>query len=206
MKRTATNFLVDAIAFVAFVLLTATGLIERYLLPPGSGRFQSLWGWDRHQWGNLHYGIALVLMAALAAHIILHWNWIVCVVQGRRRDESGWRVALGVVGLLGLLGLAMAPFLSSVEPTGTPGRRPREGLPGQSSSRHEESSSASSINGSMTLPAIEQTTGVPVDVLIRELGLPADVPLDLNLGRLRRDHGFEMEDVRRIVAEHEQEP
>ena len=38
-QRTATNFVIDAIAFVAFVLLTATGLVERYLLPPGRGDF-----------------------------------------------------------------------------------------------------------------------------------------------------------------------
>jgi hypothetical protein len=55
------------------------------------------------------------------------------------------------------------------------------------------------ISGSMTLADVERATGVPPEILIRELGLPADVPRDENLGRLRREFGFEMNDVRRII-------
>jgi hypothetical protein len=198
-QRTATNFVIDAIAFVAFVLLTATGLVERYLLPPGTGRFQSLWGMNRHQWGEIHFWIALVLMGALATHILLHWKWIVRVIRGKQAETSGWRVALGVVGLFGLVGLSLAPFLATVEQTGQPGRGPER----QAEIQRDDAAAAShgEIRGSMTLAEVEQQTGVPVTVIIRELGLPSDVPRDENLGRLQRQFSFDLQDVRRIVKE-----
>lgn len=202
-RRTATNFAVDAAAFAAFVLLVATGLVERYLLPPGTGRFQSLAGMNRHEWGEVHFWIAMVLMIALAAHIVLHWNWIVCVVRGRRTEASGYRIALGVVGLLGLLGLSAAPFLAPVEQTGEPGRRQnrdaREQGPSDAPPADGGETSSVRIRGSMTLADVEQISKVPVDRILQQLGLPPDVPRDETLGRLRRTYGFEMSDVRRIV-------
>ncbi len=202
-RRTATNFVVDAVAFAAFVLLVATGLVERYLLPPGTGRFQSLAGMNRHQWGEVHFWIAMVLMTALAAHILLHWNWIVCVIRGRKTEASGYRVALGIVGLFGLLGLSAAPFLATVEQTGEPGRRrhqePREQGSGDAPSDSGSSGLGDQIRGSMTLEQVERMSGMSADRILRELGVPPDVSRDETLGRLRRTYGFEMHDVRRIV-------
>jgi len=52
----------------------------------------------------------------------------------------------------------------------------------------------------MTFAQIEETTGVPSDHIIEELGLPAGVQKDDRLGRLKRAYGFAIDDVRRIVA------
>ena len=54
----------------------------------------------------------------------------------------------------------------------------------------------------MTLHEVEEQTGVPAVVILRELGLPADLPTDEQLGRLRKKHGFEMHDIREIVQKH----
>ncbi len=115
MHRPTLNFLIDSVAFVAFSFLTTTGILTRYLLPPGSGRWATLWGLNRHQWGDLHFWVAVVLLGVLAIHLVLHWRWILCIVKGKRPDTSGWRVGLGLVGLIGLLGLAAAPLLAPVE-------------------------------------------------------------------------------------------
>ncbi len=202
IKRTTINFVIDAVAFVAFVLLTATGMVERYLLPPGTGRFQSLWQMDRHRWGDVHYWIAVVLMGALAAHICLHWKWITSVVRGRPSDASGWRMALGVVGLVGLVGLSLSPFLAEVQQTGVPGRRQHLETPGEPDSNQVGGLTADDLRGSMSFAEIEQATGVSATLILRELGLPEDVPRDTNLGQIRRQYGFEMDDVRRVVGQH----
>lgn len=222
MKRTTANFLVDAVAFVAFVLLTATGLVERYLLPPGTGHFRALWGMNRHQWGQIHFWIAVTLMAALALHVLLHWKWLVTVVRGRRPETSGWRVALGAVGLLGLLGLSVAPFLGVIEPTGTPGHRYQDTQQQRAAEQTNREQPASPrrkdvadenrslhagktgphIQGSMTLAELEKTTGVAVEIVLRELELPSDVPHEEKLGRLSHQYTFEIDDVRRIVDSH----
>ena len=192
MRRPAVNFIIDSLGFAGFVLLTATGVLMRYLLPPGSGRSTTTWALDRHEWGSIHFWLAITFLAVLAFHLFLHWRWIVAVLKGRPREGSGARVALGIVGLLALLALAIAPFLSPIErAVGAT----RALTPHSSGLERWES-----IRGSMTLAEIEETTGVPGDHIIEELGLPAGVQKDDRLGRLKRAYGFAIDDVRRIVA------
>ena len=198
MRKTNVNFVVDAAAFVAFVLLTASGVLLRYVLPPGSGRFSTLWGMDRHDWGRIHFWIAVFLLVALALHLFLHWRWVVSVVKGRQLEGSGVRAALAVVGVLALAGLAAAPFLGRVEQTGEPPHRLRAAEHGAGES-HD-------ISGSMSLREVEQQTGVPAAEILKALGLPPDVPVDERLGRLRRQYGFEMQAVRDAAAKHAEQP
>jgi hypothetical protein len=191
MRKANLNFLVDGVAFAAFVFLAATGVLVRWVLPPGSGHFTTLWGMDRHEWGHVHFWTAVALLAALALHLFLHWRWILHMVKGRPRQGSGIRVALAVVGIIGLAGLAAAPFFGPLEQSGEPPHRLR------SADASEEP--AFQIDGSMTLRDIEQRTGVSAETILGDLGLPLDVPVDERLGRLRREHGFEVHDVRDVV-------
>ncbi|HXJ94468.1 MAG TPA: DUF4405 domain-containing protein [Terriglobia bacterium] len=129
INRPKLNLIVDTLAFVCAVFLIATGFILKYVLPPGSGRLETeglgpgslhrtillLWGFTRHEWGDIHLWLALALLGALSLHLLLHWQWIVCMVQGRPRQGSGLRVAVGILGLVSLLALALAPFFTSPE-------------------------------------------------------------------------------------------
>lgn len=56
------------------------------------------------------------------------------------------------------------------------------------------------IKGSMTLGDAAAEAGVPVGRLAAELKLPAGTPPTETLGRLRRQHGFTMEEVRAAIA------
>jgi hypothetical protein len=196
MKRPNVNFTIDCLGFAGFVLLTATGVLMRYVLPPGSGRSTTIWTLDRHEWGSIHFWIAIAFLAVLALHLFLHWRWIVTLMSGRPREGSGARLALGTVGLAALLALAIAPFLSPVERAGG-----ELHTPGPHSSEQE---GLGTIRGFMTLAEIQEATGVPVGHIIEELGLPADVQQDERLGRLKTTHGFAIDDVRRIVQIYQQ--
>jgi hypothetical protein len=191
MKRSNVNFAVDCLGFAGFVLLAATGVLVRYVLPPGSGRYTTIWSLDRHEWGTIHFWIAIAFLAVLAFHLFLHWRWIATLLSGRPREGSGARVALGTVGLAALLALAIAPFLSPVERTG--GER---GAPRLHSSESEQ---LGWIRGYTTLSEIQAATGVPAQYIIEELELPPDFPTDQRLGRLRTSHKFTIDDVRRAV-------
>jgi len=201
MSRSAVNFLIDVLAFVAMVLLGATGALVRYVLPAGSGHFLKLWGMDRHEWGQIHFWIAVALLALVVVHLVLHWRWIVSMIRGRTEGMPATRAALAVVAVLVLAGVAAAPFFSPVEQTGQP---PHKGQAEQNSKHAEDLEH--SITGSMTLREVEQQTGVPAAVIIEELGLPADVSVDEQLGRLRRQHGFQMHEVRDVVEKHRPRP
>ena len=89
MKRSSLNFVVDFIAFLNLLVLALTGLIMKYILPPGSGglgraahdgrgreSIKTLLSLSRHQWGSIHFYLALLFAALMFVHIILHWSWI----------------------------------------------------------------------------------------------------------------------------------
>jgi hypothetical protein len=61
------------------------------------------------------------------------------------------------------------------------------------------SAEAEVIQGSMTLGDVIETTGVTLDLLVRELGLPADISTDDRLGRVARDNGISVAEVREVV-------
>jgi hypothetical protein len=203
MKRSSLNFVIDAAAFAGFLLLATTGMLLAYRLPPGSGgregygggRGESqrsidvLWGFTRHEWGDVHYWLAIALMAVLALHLFLHWNWIVGVVRGKPSSASPLRLALGAVGLVSVVVLSALPLL------GTTTSATRSEL------REEPmvASSVESIRGSMTLEHIAAETGTTVAFLVREMQLPADTDPNAKAGRLLRDHGLEMSDLRRTI-------
>jgi hypothetical protein len=195
MSKSAINFLVDTIALAAIILLGSTGFLIRFVLPPGSGHFSQLWGMDRHQWGQVHFWIAIVLLSTVVLHFLQHWHWVVGMVKGRPGRASAMRVGLASIGVLAFVGIAAAPFLGKVEETGEPPHK-------MQSNEHQ----ASQINGSMTLHEIEEQTGVPAAVILKELGLPANLPNNERLERLRRQHDFEMHDIQEIVRKHRQQP
>jgi hypothetical protein len=124
-NRKSFNIIIDTVAYAGFVFLATTGLLMRYTLPAGSGHHTTVWGLDRHEWGALHFWIAIAFLAILVFHLILHWNWIVCVLRGRKTESSGLRFGLGLFGLIALLFIAFTPLLSPVESVFHPGQQRR---------------------------------------------------------------------------------
>jgi hypothetical protein len=218
MKRTHLNELVDGLAFVAFLFLLTTGLLLEYQLPAGSGGAQGygsghgalnrpvllVWGWTRHEWGQLHYWIALAMMAVLAFHLVLHWKWIVCTVRGKPSTASGYRLMLGGVGLAFTVLLAAVPIMSGSS-TISRGelRELRAGTTDSdaitASEPQSKSTELETARGSMSLRQISQNTGIPVAKLIENVGLPTNVDVDAGAGRLLRQHNLTMNDLRKTI-------
>lgn len=102
MRRSSLNFIIDFIAFIDLLLLASTGLIIEYVLPPGTGglgreltggrgreEIKDLLGLTRHQWGDIHYILALAFILLMLAHILLHWTWIKNYFASIFRSKSG---------------------------------------------------------------------------------------------------------------------
>jgi hypothetical protein len=94
MKRSTLNFIVDLAALLDLLALAFTGVIVRWVLPPGTGgRGQALHGgrggehikqfasMTRHDWGTIHFYLALLFVSLMVVHIILHWSWIKCYLK-----------------------------------------------------------------------------------------------------------------------------
>jgi len=90
MKQTTVNFIVDTVALVNLILLGATGVILKWVLPPGSGGgygrgfrggrgpddVKQLLALGRHDWGDVHFVLALLFVFLMLVHLLLHWTWI----------------------------------------------------------------------------------------------------------------------------------
>jgi hypothetical protein len=89
MKRSSLNFIVDLVAFLNLLCLASTGYIMKYILPPGTGgrgrqmhggiggeHIKELWSMTRHEWGAIHFYLALLFVILMVVHIILHWTWL----------------------------------------------------------------------------------------------------------------------------------
>jgi hypothetical protein len=208
MKRSHLNLLVDAASFVAFLLLLSTGLVLRYQLPPGSGELEGqgsgpgaanrvvtfLWGQTRHDWGAIHFWIAVTLVAVLALHLFLHWKWIVCMVRGVNSEASGWRFGLGLASLLALVVLAAVPLAAPTD------HATRQQLLQATSQQGLDAADGNQLRGSMTLAEAAAETGVTVEYLRDQLGLDHDALPDERIGPLLRDSGKRMSDLRRLLA------
>jgi hypothetical protein len=90
MKRTTVNFILDSISLLNLLALGGTGAILKWVLPPGSGggygrgfrggrgagEVREWLGLGRHDWGSVHFGLAVLFVVLMLVHIILHWSWI----------------------------------------------------------------------------------------------------------------------------------
>jgi heme/copper-type cytochrome/quinol oxidase subunit 2 len=84
------NFITDLITLLAMVALAGTGLLLRFVLPPGSrgGHGLQLWNLTRHDWGDVHFWLSIVLGTLVVVHVALHWTWVCSLVARRVRSDG----------------------------------------------------------------------------------------------------------------------
>ena len=115
------NFIIDALMFLVMMAMAGLGFLMNYVLIPGRERWikygrnvdLTLWGWDRHDWGDVHLYLGFFLLGLLCLHIILHWQQIVGLFQRFVPTKHQTLVLLGFV-MVSIL-LIYLPFLVSPE-------------------------------------------------------------------------------------------
>jgi len=225
LRRSTLNFIVDALALLAIFVMVATGLIIRFILPPGTGGGHGeggllLWSLGRHDWGAVHFWTSVALSVLLIIHVALHWSWACAMVQrflgcaDTDQPGAGRRNAYGI-GFLLVVALIFGVFTcyAGTAVTQVNARRPSESGPASAEDetlRHGQEeghgTGREQIRDSMSLAEVEAATGVSVDTLKSGLGLPEKTAAEERLGRLARQHGFSVDKVRDIVAKHTSQP
>ena len=78
MKKNDWKYLIDALLFVGVCSLAVTGLLLAFVIPSGKAPDASKYflGIHRHAWGDIHFYVALFLLASLVLHIWLNWVWV----------------------------------------------------------------------------------------------------------------------------------
>ena len=119
MRKPAINFYIDSASFLAFIFLISTGTLIYWILPAGSGNL-SVWSLTRHEWGTIHFWIAVFFVSLIAVHFILHWSWIINMVKGKTKENKmpvARKMAIGLIVLIIVI-VAIAPFFSPVSESG----------------------------------------------------------------------------------------
>ena len=90
------NYMIDVTIAFAFVLAAVSGLVL-YFVPAGfqGGRNpyygQTVLMLSTHAWDVVHTWSGIAMVAGVGAHLVLHWNWMVCmtrhILAGRRRQR-----------------------------------------------------------------------------------------------------------------------
>jgi hypothetical protein len=98
------NFVIDLVTAGVMLAMISTGLLVRFVLPPGTGGRLNVWGWGRHDWGDLHFWLAASLGALLVLHVALHWTWVCgtahrMLMRGTGRTDRWQRNLSGAVFL-----------------------------------------------------------------------------------------------------------
>jgi hypothetical protein len=231
VTRTLTNFWLDLLSLAVMLGLAVTGGIVHFVLPAGTGHFDLLFGLGRHDFGRIHFYLAVAAVALLAVHVLLHWSWVCCVTSKlagaqppSRQLQTLWGLALlGAVGLLVGGGLWWASGRVERNATlwaqrGGGGREhgdridrgdvrhsvsPEQTARGARSEDWEHCPAAASINGRSTLAEVASASGLTVTEVKARLKLPDTTGPNERLGRLRRRYDFAIHDVRRLACQDE---
>ena len=98
LSKAKANFVVDAGIMASFLGLAVSGFVLWLILP--SGGYQGGRGLaeasrvfilGRETWKLLHDWLAVGVVAGVALHLVLHWNWIVCMVRNMWREAFASR-------------------------------------------------------------------------------------------------------------------
>jgi len=98
------------------------GLLMKYKLVSGEERWKIygsnpdlfLWGWDRHQWGDVHLILGYIFFGLLFFHILLHWSQIKGIYQVVIKARS-WQIILVSGFIIISLFLLFFAFFSPID-------------------------------------------------------------------------------------------
>jgi uncharacterized iron-regulated membrane protein len=208
MTRNTLNFVIDIITACLMGAMIATGLLLRLVLPPGSGGFSTLWGRSRHEWGDIHFYLALAIIGILVIHMALHWKWV-CVTALRCVPGCGTR-SLPRAVMVNVLGIVFALVLTGVFSTFVWSATDRVQTDRELSAGHLRHladaddayvDDANFIRGSTTLAEAADGLNISVEDAARALRISRADPSDMRLGELCREYRFSMHDARmRLLA------
>ncbi|WP_430809416.1 MULTISPECIES: DUF4405 domain-containing protein [unclassified Carboxylicivirga] len=218
MKKSSINFIIDALLLFCLCAISGIGLLIKYTLPSGQDRWAQAgagknlqWlGMDRHQWGDIHFYISLVMIALLVVHIVLHWGFIKTIFS-RMVNSSSAKSLISWCFVFICLSLLIIPFF--VKPSDI--TRPVENSK-HTSHQHPQApvtkhaiqadlKQTTVINGKLRLQEVVDTYKVPLPYLQQHLQLPKHVNGEAQLGQLRKQYGFQMSEIRNIINQYHEE-
>ena len=98
MRKNVWKYWVDALLFVDMCSIAVIGLLMAFVIPSGGQRHSDekyFLGLHRHEWGDIHLYLSLLLLGLLVLHLWFNWTWIVQSTKSYFGDY--WKNFLGML-------------------------------------------------------------------------------------------------------------
>ncbi len=92
--QTRNNWLIDAAVFMGVLVAAITGIYFLFLPSGGyQGGRNPLYGvtilFSRNTWDDLHTWFGVLMIAAVAVHFTIHWNWVQGMTKHIAKSVAG---------------------------------------------------------------------------------------------------------------------
>jgi len=206
MKKSDWQYLIDSLLFICILGIVFIGFFLGLVIPKGPSVAESakyFLGLHRHDWGNIHFYLSIAFTVLVFIHLIFSWKWIKS--KAKQIFKKAWQTSLFMLLLLGLFTpLLIWNFLPKYADTyadqGIGLRRRDTTWESLEAFLPQEGEEYVVVIGQMTLADLEKATGIPPQAVIENLGLPKRTNRNETIGRLRKQHGFEFQDVRALLS------
>jgi hypothetical protein len=215
MKKSDWQYLVDTLLFLSVVGIALIGFLMGVVIPKGPTTPESskyFLGLHRHQWSNIHFYLSIAFVVFVTIHILFSWKWI--KNKSRQIFKERWNTALISTAvasvLLVFLFWAIYPKVPGAYEDYGVRASVRSGQQAKSDEKtpraeenilYEDGSVYVVITGQTTLKQAEKATGIPAKTLAAELGIPSNISRDDTFGRLRKQYGFSLLEVRDVISD-----
>jgi len=95
MRKNDWKYLIDALLFVDLCSLAVIGLLLAFVIPSGKGAPEAakfFLGLHRHDWGDIHLYLSLLMLGLVVLHVWLNWTWVVNSTRSYVGEQ--WQKAL----------------------------------------------------------------------------------------------------------------
>ncbi len=90
MNKSKINYIIDFLALLSFLITALSGLAIKFFMPSGvrQGRLQEFLGIQKGTWSEIHDWFGILFIIIVIIHLILHWNWIVCMTKNIFKSDK----------------------------------------------------------------------------------------------------------------------
>ena len=97
MKTNTLKYITDVALFIDMCSIAVIGLLLGFVIPQGRVPASEKYflGLHRHQWGDIHLYLSLLLLIVLVFHVWLNWAWVVNMTR-RYFPDRGWQFLFAI--------------------------------------------------------------------------------------------------------------
>lgn len=231
------NFIIDATLLFVFSAIVGVGFMLKYTLITGEQKIgqtgenynQTILGFARHEWGDIHLYLGFIFLGLLLLHIVLHWNMIIGMFS-KFFQNSILKNAAGTLFIVLCLILIILPFfmnpkigiieskkrnkerkisLLTSDSVNVISKMAADTVPNVKTIRKQYESKRQSqkertlnIRGNMTVRQLCKDYNIPLNIFKEKLGISESISNNMRLKFLRTEYGVKMSEIEKIIIDH----